>query len=913
MKEEGGERRRRLARIGVFRPDVEAELDAELEFHYQEVVDSLIESGSSMADAEAEATRRCVAIARRRGKLIRIGRRRKLKLLIREIGVVLACSLSWAYRGIWRRPRFSAVIIGTLALGIGANTLVFGVVDRLLLSPPLHIVDADEVRHLYLQRIENEGLSTVSRRFTYPDYVNLHQVSDFRQIAAYRPIQWLPVGIGEDVRKAYVVQATYSLFPLLGVKPLLGRFFTEQEDRDGAHRTVVLSEEYWARRFGRDPSVVGRTISIGTAFAGTAAYEIIGVAPAGFTGAELDRVDLWMPVLPELGQRARNWHNWFMNVVVRLQGGASPEAADSRATAIHRATRAAWVEETGVNWYDPEARVFTSSVIAARGPNPSAVSAVSKWLAALSIIVLIVACANVTNLLLVNNIRMRRELAIRASLGAGPARVACQLLTYSVVLAALGGAAGLVLWFTLSPIVHTAFIPTAGFRESDLVPRVLVFAGVAVVLTSLGAGVLPALQAQRFTDFDSLRTGSRESAAGFSRLRHSLVSTQTTLSVLLLVGAGLFVVSLRRAREFDMGFSAKGVAEVHLEFRAGVGSLRRREVISEALNRIRSLPGVHSAGTYAGSLPLRVGMKDMLRVPGLDSVPEMPGGWPNWFQGSAELPDIYGFRILKGRTTDRADELPGAEPVMLVSARTARALWTDGEALNRCAHVADDYDRTPTGEVEPCRRIVGVFDDVVARSVNELPSFAFFVPVGDAVWEPWGIVLRAESMNASFLERVRDAVSEVSSDIYFADVRPASERVDVMLRHWTLGARLFTAFGLLGLAVSCVGLYSILAFDVAQRRRELGIRSALGARSTRLVSTVLRNSIVYVLGGLALGTGIALVAGRFLEGLLFQTTSSDPAVYAIVVGTLLLSGFSAGLFPALSAASSDPMEVIRTD
>ena len=209
--------------------------------------------------------------------------------------------------------------------------------------------------------------------------------------------------------------------------------------------------------------------------------------------------------------------------------------------------------------------------------------------------------------------------------------------------------------------------------------------------------------------------------------------------------------------------------------------------------------------------------------------------------------------------------------------------------------------------------MVPSFDDVVARGLNELPSFAFFVPVGDDVWEPWGIALRAGHMGASLLERVRHAVSEVSSDIYFADVRPGSERVDMMLRHWTLGARLFTAFGLLGLAVACVGLYSILAFDVAQRRRELGIRAALGARSTRLVSTLLRNSVVYVLGGIALGIGVALVAGRFLEGLLFQTTSSEPAVYAIVVTTLLLSGLAAGLFPALNAASSGPMEVIRTD
>jgi len=672
----------------------------------------------------------------------------------------------------------------------------------------------------------------------------------------------------------------------------------------------VLSEEFWAGRFGRDPTVVGRTVTIGKG-RGTAAYEVIGVAPSSFTGAELDRVDLWIPMVPELGRSVRGWQDWILNIVVRLHDDASAERADRQATAVHRSARAAWAEAESIAWYDPEARVFTSSIIAARGPNPSAISAVSKWLAALSLIVLIVACANVTNLLLTDSVRIRQELAIRMALGAGPGRVASQLLTQTVVLAALGGVAGLVLWSAVSPVMHAAFLPTAGAAKSDLVPRVLIFAGLAVLVTSLGAGLVPALQAFRLSDIALIRAGSRGHTVASSRLRHSLVAVQTTLSMLLLVGAGLFVMSLRRARDFDMGFSAAGVAEVKLEFQASIGSPRRREIYQETLHRIRALPAVHSAAVYAGSRPLEGGMNWQLRVPGRDTVPAMPGGWPHYFQGSADFMDVYGLRVVRGRAPDPFDELPGAEPVILVSALTDRTLWPDGGALNRCIHVVGD--ETPMGDTEPCRRIVGVFDDVVVKGLNELPSFAFFIPVGADFWTPWGIALRADNTSSSFLEHLRTAVSDVSNDIYFADVHAVSERVDQKLTQWTLGAWLFTAFGLLGLVVACVGLYSILSFDVAQRTRELGIRSALGAESMRLVSASLRNSLACVVGGLVIGTGIALVAGRLLESLLFQTSSSDAGVYAFVFGTLLLCGVAASFFPARRAASADPIEVMRTE
>jgi predicted permease len=534
-------------------------------------------------------------------------------------------------------------------------------------------------------------------------------------------------------------------------------------------------------------------------------------------------------------------------------------------------------------------------------------------LAALSIIVLIVACANVTNLLLVNNVRLRRELAIRASLGAGPARVAGQLLAQTVVLTALGGVAGLVLWFTLSPMLHAAFLPTVGFTTSDLLPRVLAFAGVAVVVTSLAAGFVPALQTRRLTDIGSLRAGARGSTTGSSRLRHTLVAIQAALSVVLLVGAGLFVVSLLRAREFDMGFSAEGVAEVELEFRTGVGRARRIEVFGETLNRIRSIPGVRSAATYAGSRPLEFGMGYSLHIPGRDSVPTMPGGWPSWLQGSADFLDVYGFRIVRGRATDPTDVQPGAEPVMLVSRLTAQTLWPDGDVLNKCALVVDTDDRGPNGEVSPCRRIVGVFENVVARQLGEPPAFAFFIPVDMNTWHPWGLSLRAERLDARMLEQIRTEIQAVSTDIYFVDAAPVSQRVEKVLKQWTLGARLFTAFGLLGLVMACIGLYSILAFDVAERKRELGIRSALGAESTRLVNAVLRNSMVYVLGGLLAGTAFALLAGRLLEDLLFQTTAADPRVYGAVIGALLLSGLAAGTLPSLRAAAADPMEAIRTD
>jgi len=814
-------------------------------------------------------------------------------------------------RSLWRRPGFTVAIIGTLALGIGATTLMFGLIDRLFLSPPQHIVAVDQVRHLYLERETRSGRGRVtSRSLTYPAYRRLHEVADFQRLAAYDkgPSPW-PVQVGDDVGQALVVRASASLFPLLGVVPVAGRFFAESDDTPSAPGVVVLSEEFWVRQFGRDPSAIGPTIRISDED-----YEIVGVAPAGFTGAEPERVELWIPLAPNIGRSVDHWNDWVIEVVVRLREDSNPEGAGARATAVYRSVTAALAEQGEIEWADPEARILASSLLAARGPTPPPAARVTTWLAALAVIVLLVACTNVTNLLLADNIRFQKDLAVRASVGASPVRVAGQLLAKTALLAGSGGVAGVALWFGLSPLLAGAFLTVAGFSPSEQLPRVLTFAGLTVLATTLGAGLVPSLWTTRSNALSILRRDSMGNTAAAPRLRRALVGGQAALSVLLLVGAALSVLSLRRAKNMDMGFSPTGVAEVGLRFRSGTGGdrtvarQRQGEIYRQVADRLQDLEGVASVATFSGTRPLYSGMTRELRVPGLDSVLAMPGGWPQYFRGSSKMLETYGFRVSKGRGPEREDGLPGAQPVMLISARTEDLLWPDGGAVGQCAQVVLD---SSSGEARPCRRIIGVFDDVVVEGLDEEPAFAFFLPTEVAA--PWGIAVRADRLDAGMIQRIRATALHAAPEVYFADVRASSERVDQWLGRWKISAWLSSALGLLGLVMACGGLNGILAFDVAQQRRKLGVMMALGAGSPRLVSTVLRKNLPYVLVGLAVGLAVAMVVGPLLEGQWFRTDPLDPGVYIAVIVALFASALAAALVPSLRAANSDPMEALRAE
>jgi putative ABC transport system permease protein len=891
-------------------PDDRA-LDAELEFHFTETVEGLVEQGWSPARARGEAARR-FGDPRHRRHLEQINRRVRRK----RAGITM-WDTAWqnvrnASRGLRRTPGVTAAVVAMLALGIGANATMFDIVDRLLLRPPDHVTEASRLRLLYAQRA-TLSLPKFARNLTYPDIEDLRGLSSLEAVSAFAPPRRMTLGAGSDAQKVRVQLAEASFFTTLGVRPLLGRFYAPREDQPEAPLVAVLSEPFWKRELGGDPRALGRVIAVGSK-----RYEIVGIAPNGFTGVDLNAVDLWIPLraamVAETGRRSletRTW--WWANAVVRLRPGVSDETANAQMTAAHVSARRE-VERAGGEAYLSKgpAWLYGVSIIAARRPNPSMTASVSLWLAGVSAIVLLIACANVANLLLTRGMQMRRELAVRVALGAARGRLIALVLTEAALLAGGGAIASLIVarW---SGALARSFLPDITFTDAGVGTRLIVFNVLAGALTVVVAGLLPALQAARTSAAEALQSGSRGSSARRSRLRGALMVAQTALSVVLLVGAGLFVRSLSRAVHADVGFDAQHVMVATIEEQTGIAPARRDELYREALQRVRSLPGVRRAALSIESTIAFGGWSGPggIKVPGGQVIDDLPDGGPFLYQGTPEFFETLGVTIVRGRSFLADEYRTGAEPVGMVSDTFAKTVWPDRDPIGQCFEMAASY----AGKIppQPCRRVVGVFRDFARVGLADKGTISVAVATRPGRTSPQALVARFDGDPQTVVPLVRQAIVGLSSDIRFVQAEAMSERVDELLEPWKLGATMFLVFGGLALLVAAVGLYSLLAFGVAQRRRELGIRAALGAQQRDLMGMVMRQAGAFVAAGLVVGVALSLAAGRFVEDLLFGVTAADPAVYALVVVILAVAGALAGLVPARRAMRVSPATALQAE
>lgn len=897
---------RRFLKLDRLLSGVEEEVDAELRHHFDTAVDELIEQGVPQQEALEIVHRRFGDEAAYRDALVRISRGRSGMQARSETMDWMVRAVTHSVRRIRRSPAFSASIVLILALGIGANAVMFGVVDRLLLSPPQHIVDADEVKLLHVERVGFNGDTFIGGTITWPDLLDFSDVGAFAEIAAYTEPRAVTVGRGADAAPTQVATASALLFSLLGVSPHTGRFYYDEEDRPGATPTIVLSHEYWTRQYGADPGVLGSTIDVDD---GT--FEIIGITPPGFTGAQLSPVDLWAPIQTfqaiadgEGWEDNRGWY-WF-RTVARLAPGASVEAAEEEATAAHRAGRAEMIE---ADRYDEGARILVAPIIAAQGPDPTSEARVARWLAGVSFVVLLIACFNVANLLLARGVQGGREVAVRLALGAGRKRLLAELMLESLFLSALGALAGVAVASILGRAVHQALLPGVAFSDAGLTTRIVGFTLIATALAGLTAGLLPALQASRADLTNSLRSGGRASAGGRSRLRVLLLTGQAALSVVLLVGAGLFVESLRRAEGVDLGFDAGQMAIVTLEWNETLPALERQALYEQAQERARRLPAVHAAGlTY--TIPFRSSMSlGQPRVPGLDSVPRHHNGGPYLNKVSEGFFSAAGLEIVEGRAFDSSDGSEGAAPVAIVSESMARAYWPAGDALGSCMLFSDEPESV-------CTTVVGVVENHRRQAlVEDDPHFLYYVnqPHPDFSGPPQALMLGTTGDPAAMREAIRQAMRAIPGPIRFVGVESMSELVEPSLRSWRMGASMFTVFGLLALLVAGWGLYSVLAFDVALRKHELGVRSALGAGVPRLVKMVLRQALALIAVGTVVGLGASAAAARFIEPLLFGVSGRDPFVYVVVAVTLVGVAAVAGWIPAMRATRVDPREALASE
>ncbi len=900
-------RPRPLFRLAGREPAAAHDVDAEIAFHLAEMVEHLRAQGWSEADAREEARRRFGDVDGTRKGLRHMDEGTRRQWRWRERLQEAGSDLGYALRGIGRAPGYAAVVIATLGLAIGANASMFGVVDRLLLRPPPEIPLADDVRRITVARWIENSLSPPWDAVSFPAFLDLRDnTQSFAAVAAINGGQTMSYGLGPEARPIRTMFATGQYFPLLGTQPVLGRFFGEAEDQPPAGTPVaVLSYAFWQASFGGRRDVVGDVIRLNGH-----PFDVIGVAPRGFTGTNLQPVDVWVPwhsvanyvYGADLEWRShRGWQ--FINVFVRLKP-AVPEAA-----AAEDATRAYQLGHDSTRVYEWKAVPYLGSLVAARTPGVTegADAQVAAWLLGVAGIVLLIACANVANLVLARGYRRRVEIAVRLALGVSRGRLVRMLLVESVLLAACGAGIGLLLARWGGSIMRATLLPGIAWEGAVLDGRVLLVTTAATIFTAIVAGLLPLLRASRTNLAATLHGATRLVGGAPLRLRAGLLLVQTTLCTALLVGAGLFLRSLERAGGLDLGIRIDRALLASTDLGA-VGIPREEEFAfyRQALERLRAIPGVSAAGTITGA-PFMGNWVEGIRVPGVDSTPRMRDGGPYYFRVSPGTLEALGARLVGGRFFNETDRA-GSPAVAIVTQRMAQALWPGQDPLGKCFHA-------PRNSPD-CREVVGVVANINRQELVE-DAFMLYFTVIDQYADgspPSHIVVSVRGGPPDRLvEPVRRELQAMRADMPYVRVRAYEEVVAPHKRAWRLGATMFSVFALVSLVIAAVGLYGVLSYLVTQRTAELGIRAALGATPGRLLQLVLRSGIASAALGAALGLMLVVLAGRKLQALLFQTSAREPDVLAaagvVVVGVALV----ASLVPALRATRVDPMQALRAE
>jgi predicted permease len=867
-------------------------------------VEELQARGLTREDAEREAERRFGNVAVVRERLTRLDAERLGDERRADWWSALAQDTRYAARGLRRNLALTAGIVITLALGIGANAAVFSLIDRLLLRPPPHVVDAGTLRRVHVEMTFKNGRRDVRGPMSYAEFDALRQVTAFDAVGAFLYPQPVALGRGIDAPRIERSGASAEFFSVLGVRPALGRFFVAEDDDDAASRpAAVLGYGIWQQRFGGRPDVIGEELVLDGR-----PYVIVGVAPKGFSGADIDAPDVWIPL--ESALAAGDGPKWRTNklgfgthVVARLEPGVSDQRAVAEASRLVKTAH----DETF--FADLPVTVRLGSVIPGRRlDNRDAGLSVATRLVGAAAMVLLIACANVANLLLARALARRRELAVRLALGVGRGRLMAQLLTESVLLALIAGGAALVVALWGGAVLRTLLMPNVSWATPPVDVRVLAFTATVACVVGLLAGLVPALQMTGHDLVGSLKAGWRDRTGGRSLVRMGLILVQAAFTVILLVGAGLFIRSLYNARAMDPGFDADRIILADVQFaRGAVPSDSRDDVYGAFAGRVRNVPGVASVSVTA-TAPMWTISFERIFLPGRDSLPPGLSSPPIHPIDPAFL-GTMGIRLTAGRGFTGEDRA-GAPGVAIVNAAMARLAWPNESPVGQCIKRAAD--------TAPCTTVIGVVDDVAFTNVLDERPPQFYVPLaqmspGNAPRYLVARVADAVSDPREVAARVRGALRGAHARMEALNVRPIIELAEPEMRPFRLGATMFGVFGLIALLLAGVGLYAVIAFDVARRTRELGIRTALGARSGDVVGLVLGQGLRITAVGVAVGVLLALALGRIVEALLFHVTARDPAVFALVSVTLLVVAAAASIGPAWRAARVDPVLALRDE
>ncbi|HEX8775381.1 MAG TPA: ABC transporter permease [Pyrinomonadaceae bacterium] len=808
--------------------------------------------------------------------------------------------VQYGFRMLLKRPGFTLVALVALALGIGANTAIFSVVNAVLLRP----LPFDKPERLVMIWGSAPQLGFDVLPPTASESVDWREQSHvFEQVAAFKSWAWNMSGTNGP-EQVWGARVNASLFPALGVKPLLGRTFLPEEDRAGGAKVVVMGHGLWQRSFGSDPAIIGKTVTLNNL-----SYTVVGVMPPGFkfpggenmlSGLQFSpKTELWEPMAftdEELSNRGT--HN--LAVVARLKPDATLWQARTEMTTI-----AAHLAEQ----YPKFNKGIGVKLVPLHEQVVGDVRPALLILLGTVGFVLLIACANVANLLLARASSRQKEIAIRTALGASRLRVVRQLLTESVLLSLMGGAAGLLLalWGidALGALIPEN-IPRA--NEIGVDSRMLGFTLLISLLTGLIFGLAPSLQASKTDINEALKDGTRgaSTGSGRNRFRGMLVVSEIALALVLLVGAGLLIRSFMRLQQVDPGFEPKSVVamEIVLPFIAPSNYKEPEQQAAffrQTLERAATLPGVQAA-TVVSSLPLSGAFESTDVI--IEGQPEPPNGdWPpaNYTMVSADYFRVMSIPLMKGRALTERDtkESPG---VVVINETMARHYWPGEDAIGK--RLTMGFEKTP-------REVVGVVGDVRQNSLDVETPLAVYLPYQQFPYPGMTLVVRTVSDPASMAAAVRREVQAIDASLPVSNVRSMDEVVATSVSQRRFNMTLLGIFASVALLLSAVGIYGVMSYSVTQRTHEIGIRIALGAGSRDILRLVVGQGMLLTLIGVALGLAASLVLTRLMASLIYGVSATDPLTFAGVSLALALVALLACLIPARRATKVDPMEALR--
>ncbi len=821
----------------------------------------------------------------------------------------ILADLRHALRGFRTKPGFAFAVVATLGLGIGANAAMFGIVDRLLFRAPPMMLEPETAHRVYTYLVFR-GKERANGGGQYARFRDFRDLTQSFSLVAAHSSRDLAVGIGDAAREMRIGAVSADFFKFFDAPPTLGRYFTDAEDQLPEGTPVaVISHSMWETRYGGVPDILGKTEQVGPVV-----YTIIGVAPKGFAGLWPDRPPaVYLPITSYAGGLGRrggdvSWwetYSWsWMSTIVRRKPGVSLAAASADlSNAMVRSYEKQLAEQPKSQPLAvAKPRAIAGSILADRGPTAPAVAKVATWLGGVSVIVLLIAMANVANLMLARAIRRRREIALRLALGVSRGRLVRQLLTESTLLGIVGGGLGLVLAHWGGAALRTFLLEkseaAAGFRDG----RTVLFAIAAAIAVGLLTGLAPILQSARADLTGDLKSGSREGTYRASGTRNLLLVLQGTLSVVLLVGALLFVRSLRNVQKLRLGFDVDPIVIVDLNMR-GVAddSLKDIALRDRLVAAARTMPEVEQASRQVG-VPFWSSWSQGLYVEGIDTVSRL-----GQFNINAVSPEYFatlGTRLIRGRGIEPTD-LATTPGVAVISEAMGKALWPGADAIGQCFRIGRD--------TMPCTTVVGIAEDIKAQNLAPDSTFYYYLPSPQFNPNRGGLFVRLRGQATQHMESVRKRLQQEMPGASYVVVTPFSQIVGSQKRSWALGATMFSVFGGMALLLAAIGLYSVIAYDVAQRTHELGVRRALGAQAAHAIRLVVQKALWLAGLGVVLGGAGALWAGRFIKPLLFGVSPSDPLVFASVTALLIGVALLASWYPAMVAARVDPSVALRSD